>query len=68
MVWETLVLFLSAEFNFYVDPEAAKIVLTGINPDITPIYVLPWETVSQHLSSIVNSTMLTYYAVILFPL
>jgi len=41
--------FESAEFNFYVDPEAANIVLSGINQ---LIFVLPWETILQHVSPI----------------
>lgn len=31
----------SAEFNFYIDPEAAHIVLDTVKK---PIYILPWET------------------------
>lgn len=42
----------SAEFNFFVDPEAAQVVLDSFEG--TPIYDLPWEimleTKSTHVS------------------
>jgi len=33
----------TAEYNFLVDPEAAKVVLEELSP--CPIVIVPWETV-----------------------
>lgn len=41
----------TAEFNFYVDPEAVYIVLNDCQ---SPVYILPWETCFQHKISSVS--------------
>lgn len=39
----------SSEFNFFVDPEAAHIVLKNFN--LCPVYILPWETCMRSAAS-----------------
>ncbi|CAL8139587.1 unnamed protein product [Orchesella dallaii] len=39
----------SSEFNFFVDPEAAKIVLENFSS--CPVYILPWETCLRSAAS-----------------
>jgi len=39
----------TSEFNFFVDPEAAHVVLEGF--DLCPIYLVPWETCLKFATS-----------------
>ena len=45
----------SAEFNFYFDPEAANVVLNQLG---CPITIVPWETCLDHPISWVGRLML----------
>ncbi len=47
----------SAEFNFFVDPEAANVVLNNFGGKL--IYDLPWETMLKMASTYVRFTKIS---------